>query len=61
MKYRVMIEPFDEGFEYVCETNENGSWKTNNNPKTYNTKEDAEEAAKKWNTGIVVKYEGEIL
>ena len=56
MKYNVMIEPFDEGLEYVCETDTN-SWPSNGKPKVFNTKEEAENEAKKWNTGGVVKCE----
>ena len=57
MKYNVMIEPFDEGLEYVCETDTN-SWPTvGGKPKVFNTKEEAENEAKKWNTGVVVKCE----
>ena len=52
-----MIEPFDEGLEYVCETDTN-SWPTvGGKPKVFNTKEEAEIEANKWNTGVVVKCE----
>ncbi len=52
-----MIEPFDEGLEYVCETDTN-SWPTvGGKPKVFNTKEEAENEAKKWNTGVVVECE----
>ena len=52
-----MIEPFDEGLEYVCETDTN-SWPTvGGKPKVFNTKEEAENEAKKWNTAVVVKCE----
>ena len=60
MKYAVMIEPFDEGFEYVCDTkNSTGVWPTWGNPKIFNTRQEAEEESKNWNTGIVVEYKGE--
>ena len=60
MKYNVMIEPFDEGIEYVCETDTN-SWPTvGGKPKVFNTKEEAEIEANKWNTGVVVKCEEKI-
>ena len=59
MKYNVMIEPFDEGLEYVCETDTN-SWPTvGGKPKVFNTKEEAEIEASKWNTGVVVEHKGE--
>ena len=60
MKYAVMIEPFDEGFEYVCKTkNSTGMWPTWGEPKIFNTKEEAEIEASKWNTGVIVEHKGE--
>ena len=57
MKYAVMFEPFPmEGYEYICKTDE-GSWRTNGNPRVFNTKKEAKVEAKKWNTGIVVNME----
>ena len=59
MKYAVMFEPFElEGFEYIHETNDGGGWSIDNKIKSFNTKEEAEKETKKWNTAIVVKYEG---
>ena len=55
MKYAVMIEPFD-GFEYVkhgCGT----MWTVDTPVKVFDTKEEAQVEADKWNTGEVVKYE----
>ena len=41
-----MIEPFDEGLEYVCETDTN-SWPTvGGKPKVFNTKEEAQKIFK---------------
>ena len=57
MKYNVMIEPFDEGLEYVCETDTNWWPTVGGKPKVFNTKEEAEIEANKWNTGVVVKCE----
>jgi hypothetical protein len=59
MKYAVMFEPFDK-FEYVCEDNDNASSPTNGNPKKFDTKEEAEIEANKWNTGVVVNMEERI-
>ena len=59
MKYAVMFEPFEfEGYEYVCKTDES-SWPPNGNPTIFNTKEEAEIEASKWNTGVVVEHKGE--
>ena len=55
MKYAVMFEPFEfEGHQYVRETSDGGSWAEEDSVKTFNTKEEAEMEAKKWNTGLVV-------
>ena len=40
MKYNVMIEPFDEGLEYVCETENKFVGYSGGKPKVFNTKED---------------------
>ncbi len=50
--YAVIIEPFDDGTEYVKE----GSMWTVKRHKTFDTKEAAEEEAKRWNTGKVVEW-----
>ena len=61
MKYAVMFEPFDfEGLKYVHETDDDGGgWSIDNKVKSFNTKEEAEKETKKWNTAVVVEYEGE--
>ena len=52
MLYAVVIEPFDDGTEYVTE----GSVWDNETPvKLFDTKEAAQEEAAKWNTGKVVE------
>jgi len=54
MKYAVMFSPFEfDGYEYV---REGDTWTNATKVHTYDTKEEAEEASKKWNTGIVVEY-----
>jgi hypothetical protein len=61
MKYAVMFEPFEfEGHQYVREAIDGGSWSDRDSPKTFNTKEEAEKEAKKWNTGLVVNMEENI-
>ena len=55
MKYAVMIEPFD-GFEYV-KAGCGAMWTVNTPVKVFDTKEEAQVEADKWNTGEVVKYE----
>ena len=61
MKYAVMFEPFPlEGQQYVRETSDGGSWAEEDSVKTFNTKEEAEKEAKKWNTGVVVNMEENI-
>ena len=55
MKYAVMIEPF-EGFEYVKEGC-GAMWTVKTPVKVFDTKEEAQVEADKWNTGEVVKYE----
>ena len=55
MKYAVMIEPF-EGFEYIKEGC-GSMWTVNTPVKLFDTEEEAQAEADKWNTGEVVKYE----
>ncbi len=55
MKYAVMIEPFD-GFEYVKDGC-GAMWTVDTPVKVFDTKEEAQVEADKWNTGEVVKYE----
>ena len=55
MKYAVMIEPF-EGFEYIKEGC-GSMWTVNKPVKLFDTKEEAQVEADKWNTGEVVQYE----
>ena len=51
--YAIVIEPFDDGTEYVKE----GSVWSNETPvKLFDTKEAAQEEAAKWNTGKVVEW-----
>ena len=54
--YAVMIEPFEEdGSDYVREGC--GSMWTNDTPlKLFDTREEAQVEADKWNTGQVVEY-----
>ena len=54
MKYAVMIEPF-EGFEYVKEGC-GAMWTVDTPVKVFDTKEEAQVEADKWNTGEVVEY-----
>jgi len=56
MKYAVMIEPFEEdGSDYVREGC--GAMWTNDTPlKLFDTEEEAQMEADKWNTGQVVEY-----
>ena len=56
VKYAVMFKLFEgEDMEYVRQGC--GSMWTDDSPiKTFDTKEQAEEEMKKWNTGIVVEY-----
>ena len=54
--YAVTIEPFpSEGVEYVYEKM---NYSVNNPPpvKTFANREDAEQEASKWNTGVVVEF-----
>ena len=53
-KYAVMIEPF-EGFEYIKEGC-GSMWTVNTPVKLFDTKEEAQEEADKWNTGEVVEW-----
>tara|TARA_R100001591_G_scaffold77230_1_gene84783 strand:- start:111 stop:284 length:174 start_codon:yes stop_codon:yes gene_type:complete len=57
MKYAVVFEPFEvEGLEYVKQGC--GAMWTEDSPiKVFDTKEQAEQEAAKWNTGKVVEYE----
>ena len=50
-----MIEPFD-GFEYVKDGC-GSMWTVDTPVKVFDTKEEAQVEADKWNTGEVVKYE----
>ena len=54
--YAVVFEPFEvDGLEYV---KEGGLVWTDNSPiKTFNTMEEAQIEASKWNTGQVIIYE----
>tara|TARA_Y100001938_G_scaffold11441_1_gene14227 strand:+ start:34 stop:207 length:174 start_codon:yes stop_codon:yes gene_type:complete len=54
MKYAVMIEPF-EVFEYVKYGRDN-MWTVDTPVKVFDTKEEAQEEADKWNTGEVVEW-----
>lgn len=51
--YAVIIEPFDDGTEYV---KEGSMWTVETPIKLFDTKEAAEEEAKRWNTGKVVEW-----
>ena len=50
-----MIEPFED-FEYVKEGC-GSMWTVDKPVKVFDTKEEAQVEADKWNTGEVVKYE----
>ena len=53
--YAVMFEPFEvDGLEYVKEGEK--SWTEQSPVKTFNTMEQAQIEASKWNTGQVVLY-----
>ena len=54
MKYAVMIEPFED-FEYVKEGC-GAMWTVNTPVKLFDTEEEAQAEADKWNTGEVVKW-----
>ena len=56
MKYAVMIEPFEEdGSDYVRDGG--GAMWTNDTPlKLFDTREEAQVEADKWNTGEVVEH-----
>jgi hypothetical protein len=59
MKYAVMIEPFEDGLEYVSQAwSDKGMWVTNGKPKVYESKLMAKQEADQWNTGVVVEYRG---
>ena len=51
--YAIVIEPFDDGTEYV---KEGAIWSVETPIKLFDTKEAAEEEAKRWNTGKVVEW-----
>jgi len=51
--YAIVIEPFDDGTEYV---KEGSIWSVETPIKLFDTKEAAEEEAKRWNTGKVVEW-----
>ena len=51
--YAIVIEPFDDGTEYV---KEGSVWSVETPVKLFDTKEAAEEEAKRWNTGKVVEW-----
>tara|TARA_B100001063_G_scaffold82354_1_gene76750 strand:+ start:3633 stop:3806 length:174 start_codon:yes stop_codon:yes gene_type:complete len=51
--YAIVIEPFDDGTEYV---KEGSMWTVETPIKLFDTKEAAEEEAKRWNTGKVVEW-----
>ena len=54
MKYAVLIEAFAGEWDYVrVESN----WNYATPIKVFDSKEDAEREAKKWNTGEVVQYD----
>ena len=53
--YAVMFEPFEvDGLEYVKEGDR--SWTEQSPIKLFDTHEDAQKEAAKWNTGQVVQY-----
>tara|TARA_Y100001938_G_scaffold133635_1_gene193223 strand:- start:46 stop:240 length:195 start_codon:yes stop_codon:yes gene_type:complete len=63
MKYAVMFEPFKEdGLIYVrkgCASMWD-MWTEQSPIKVFDTRQDAQKEADKWNTGIIVEYEYEI-
>ena len=52
--YAIVIEPFDDGTEYV---KEGSVWSNETSVKLFDTKEAAQEEAAKWNTGKVVEWQ----
>ena len=54
--YAVWIEAFEGEWDYVRQTNESNYWNDGSPVKLFDTKESAEEEARKWNTGRVVEY-----
>ena len=55
--YAVMFEPFEvDGLEYVKQGC-GSMWTVDSPIKTFNTMEQAQREANKWNTGQVVLYE----
>ena len=52
--YAIVIEPFDDGTEYV---KEGSVWSDETPIKLFDTKEAAQEEAAKWNTGKVVEWQ----
>ena len=57
MKYAVMIEIEMGEWSYVADEN---PFTIYSSPLLFNNREQAEEEATKWNTGVVVEREGEI-
>ena len=54
MKYAVLIEAFEGDWYYVSVES---SWDFRTPVKLFDSKEDAEKEAKRWNTGEVVEYD----
>ena len=56
IQYAVMFEPFEtDGLEYVKQGC-GAMWDENSPVKVFDTKEEAQKEADKWNTGQVVQY-----
>ena len=56
VRYAVVFEPFEtEGLEYVKQGC-GAMWTEDRPVKVFNTQEDAQKEADKWNTGQVVQY-----
>ena len=56
MQYAVMFEPFEtDGLEYVKQGC-GAMWDDNSPVKVFDTREEAQKEADKWNTGQVVQY-----
>ena len=54
MKYAVLIEAFEGEWDYV---RVESRWDFKTPIKLFDSKEDAEKEAKRWNTGRVVEYD----
>ena len=54
--YAVWIKMFEGEWDYVRKTDENNWWNDGSPVKLFDTKESAEEEARKWNTGRVIEY-----